>query len=170
MCLPHRDQDPVMILYAHYYLASDLMYSNYKKLVDKSNKSGGLSQDDKVQLSIFFCTWIGFLAVTSEGFKKLIVRKLLKENRPNEFEELIPKADSLGKLMNTHKDDLRRFRNNVFHLRENTEDFERFIDSQPNRLEWAEKLQATLGEFFSLYRVISQVHYAINNRKEELLL
>ncbi|MUJ39697.1 hypothetical protein [Aliivibrio fischeri] len=170
MCLPHRDQDPVMILYAHYYLASDLMYSNYKKKVDKNNKDGSLSQDDQVELSIYFCTWIGFLAVTSEGFKKLIVRKLLKEERPDEFEELIHMADDLGRLMNTYKDELRRFRNNVFHLRENTEDFERFIESQPNRLEWAEKLQVSFGEFFSLYRIISQVHYIKNNRKEELIL
>ena len=77
--LPHRDKDDVLTLYAHYFLASKLMLKNYKKLVAKRNQRSRLSQNDRVQLSIYFCTWLGFLAVTSEGFKKLGIRRLVKD-------------------------------------------------------------------------------------------
>ncbi|EHH1047092.1 hypothetical protein MA786_004739 [Vibrio parahaemolyticus] len=169
MELPHRDEDPLMILYARYYLASDLMYKNYRHLMDKSKKSGDLNRNDSVDMTLYFCSWVGFLGVTSEGFTKLIVRKCLKESRPSEFDELIPEADALGKLMNAHKDDLRRFRNTVFHMSEDVTDINRFFQRQPDRLAWAEELQLAFEKFFSSYRVLCQVHYAMNGRKSELL-
>lgn len=63
---------------------------------------------------------------------------LVKDDRPPEFSELIPKADELGKLVKKHGDALRKFRNNVFHLRENIEEIEGFFRERPNRVEWAE--------------------------------
>lgn len=166
--LPHRDKDAVLTLYAHYFLASELMLKNYKKLIAKSNQRSRLSQNDRVQLPIYFGTWLGFLAVTAEGFKKLGIRRLVKDARPPEFVELIPKADELGKRLKKHDDALRKFRNNVFHLRESTEEIERFFYEQPNRLKWAEELQAAFNKFFSTYRILCQVHYMIEDRKEEL--
>ena len=166
--LPHRDKDAVLTLYAHYFLASELMLKNYKKLIVKRNQRSRLSQNDRVQLSIYFCTWLGFLAVTAEGFKKLGIRRLVKDARPPEFVKLIPKADELGKLLKKHDDALRKFRNNVFHLRESSEEIERFFRERPNRLEWAEELQAAFNKFFSSYRILCQVHYVIESRKEEL--
>ena len=166
--LPHRDKDAVLTLYAHYFLASELMLKNYKKLIAKRKQRSRLSQNDRVQLSIYFSTWLGFLAVTAEGFKKLGIRRLVKDARPPEFVELIPKADELGKLLKKHDDALRKFRNNVFHLRESTEEIERFFREQPNRLEWAEELQAAFNKFFSAYRILCQVHYVIESREEEL--
>ena len=166
--LPHRDKDAVLKLYAHYFLASEVMLKNYKKLVAKWNQRSRLSQNDRVQLSIYFRTWLGFLAVTAEGFKKLAIRRVVKDARPPEFVELIPKADELGKLLKRHDDALRKFRNKVFHLRESTEEIERFFHEQPNRLEWAEELQVAFDQFFSNYRILCQVHYAIESRKEEL--
>ncbi len=166
--LPHRDKDAVLTLYAHYFLASELILKNYKKLIAKWNQRSRLSQNDRVQLSIYFCTWLGFLAVTAEGFKKLGIRRLVQDARPPEFVELIPKADELGKLLKKHDDALRKFRNNVFHLRESTEEIERFFHERPDRLEWAEELQAVFDQFFSTYRILCQVYYAIESRKEEL--
>ncbi len=166
--LPHKNKDAVLTLYAHYFLAGELMLKNYKKLANKKKQRNHLSQNDSVQLSVYFCTWLGFLAVTSEGFKKLGGRKLIEEYRPQEFIELIPKANELGQLLKMHGDVLRKFRNNVFHLRENTEEIERFFCEQPSRLEWAEDLQAAFNKFFSAYRILCQVHYLINGRKEEV--
>lgn len=166
--LPHRDKDAVLTLYAHYFLASELMLKNYKKLIAKWNQRNRLSQNDRVQLSIYFCIWLGLLAVTAEGFKKQGIRRLVQDARPPEIVELIPKADELGKLLKKHDDALRKFRNNVFHLRESTEEIERFFHERPNRLEWAEELQAVFGQFFSTYRILCQVHYAIKSRKEDL--
>jgi hypothetical protein len=165
--LPPRDKDAVLTLYAHYFLAAELMLKNYKKLLAKGNQRGRLSQNDRVQLSIYFGTWLGFLGVTAEGFKKLAVRKLVQDARPPDFVELVPRSDELGRLLKKHDDALRKFRNNVFHLRESPEEIERFFHEKPNRLEWAEELQAAFEQFFSNYRILCQVHYAIENRNED---
>ncbi|WP_459724420.1 hypothetical protein [Sideroxyarcus sp. TK5] len=166
--LPHRDDDAVLTLYAHYFLASELMLNNYKKLTKKWQQRGSLTPNNRVQLSIYFGTWLGFLAVTAEGFKKLAIRKLVQADRPPDFVELVPQADMLGSLLKKHDDALRRFRNTVFHLREDTQDIERFFNEQPNRLEWAEELQSAFDNFFSSYRILCQVHYVIENRSDEL--
>ncbi|MGE6380996.1 hypothetical protein ACQKCO_05075 [Shewanella baltica] len=164
LILPHRDSDPVLVLYAHYFTASDVMLKNYKKLINKNKQ---LNQNDRVELSIYFCTWIGFLGVTSEGFKKLRIRKLLEDQRPHEFKELISKANDLGKMMNTHGDELRKFRNKIFHLRDSTQELTQFLEKEPCRREWAQKLHVAFNDFFSEYRVLCQVHYVITNRHEE---
>lgn len=166
--LPQRDEDAVLTLYAHYFLAGELMLKNYKNLSEKWSKRGRLSQNDRVQLSVYFCTWLGFLGVTAEGFKKLGIRKLIQEARPSDFAELIPRVDQLGKLLKKHHDALRKFRNNVFHLRENTAEIEQFFREKPDRLGWAEELQAEFDQFFSNYRVLCQFYYVIENRKEEI--
>jgi len=166
--LPHRDKDAVLSLYAHYFLACELMLNNYKRLITKRNQRSRLNQNDDVQLSIYFCTWLGLLGVTAEGFKKLGIRRLVKDARPSDFVELIPKADELGKLLKKHDGALRKFRNNFFHLLESVEEIERLFYEQPNRLEWAEELQAAFNRFFSSYRILCQVHYVIENRKEEM--
>jgi hypothetical protein len=166
--LPQRDSDEVLTLYTHYFLAAELMFKNYKKLSAKWNQRGRQSQNDGVHNSIYFCTWLGFLAVTAEGFKKLAVRKLLRDARPPGFVELVPRADALGKLLKRNDDALRKFRNNIFHLRESHAEIERFLKELPNRLEWAEELHGAFSEFFSKYRILCQVHYLIENRNEEV--
>ncbi len=167
--LPHRDNDAILTLYAHYFLAGDLMYENHRKLTKNWERRGRLSNNNKVHLSIYFCTWLGFLAVTTEGFKKLGVRSLLHGNRPSEFVELIPHVESLGKTIKKHDDALRRFRNMVFHMRDSTENLERFFSERPDRLEWADTLHRAFAEFFSEYRVLCQVHYLVHHRDQELI-
>lgn len=166
--LPHRDTDAVLTLYAHYFLAANLMLKNYMKLRVKWNNRGQLSQNDRVQLSIYFCSWLGFLGVTAEGFKKLTIRKLVQENRPPDFNELVPLADQLGAMLKKHDDALRRFRNAVFHLRDSAEEVQRFFHDHPTRLIWAEELQQEFDNFFSNYRILCQVHYVHENRTNEL--
>ncbi len=75
--LPRRDQDPVLVLYAHYFLAANLMRENYKKLDVKWKRIGYLSPSDSSNLGIYISSWLGFLAVTCEGFEKLKIRLLL---------------------------------------------------------------------------------------------
>ena len=166
--LPHRDDDAVLTLYAHYFLASELMLNNYRKLTKKWQRRGRLTPNDRVQLPIYFCAWLGFLAVTAEGFNKLAIRKLVNTDRPPDFVELVPQADQLVGLLKKNDDALRKFRNTVFHLREDMKDIERFVHERPSRLEWAEKLQSELSNFFSSYRVLCQVHYIVENRSDEL--
>lgn len=166
--LPPRDSDAVLTLHAHYFSAAELMFENYKRLRARWDQRGRLGQNSRVQFSIYFCTWLGFLGVTAEGFKSLSVRRLILEARPESFAELVPAVDDLGKLLKMHDDALRKFRNNVFHLREDPDQIQRFFREQPSRLDWAEELQSAFSQFFSSYRVLCQVQYAIEGRRDEL--
>lgn len=95
--LPSQDHDPVLTLYAHYFLAADLMRSNYEKLEPKRKQRGRLSENENVNQGIYICTWLGLLGVTCEGFKKLRIPSLLETNRPDNFHELIPKTYAIGR-------------------------------------------------------------------------
>jgi hypothetical protein len=166
--LPNRDQDPVLTLYAHYFLAAELMRSNYAKLQSKLKRRGRLSRKDTVDQGIYFGTWLGFLGVTCEGFRKLRIRLLLQENRPEDFRELIPKSDAIGRVIKQHTDPLREFRNNVFHLRDDFGAIERSFANGSVRLRWAEELHTAFGDLFSEYRILCEVHYFIHNRPIEM--
>ena len=167
--LPNRDQDPVLTLYAHYFLAAELMRSNYAKLQSKLKLRGRLSRKDTVDQGIYFGTWLGFLGVTCEGFRKLRIRLLLQENRPEDFRELIPKCDAIGRVIKRHADQLRKFRNNVFHLRDDVGVIERFFANGPVRLRWAEELHTAFGDLFSEYRILCEVHYIMHDRTIEMV-
>ncbi len=166
--LPHRDQDPVLTLYAHYFLAAELMRANYVKLRAKGKQRGELNQNDAVDESIYFITWLGFLGVSCEGFRKVKMRLLLQNERPEEFHELIPKSDEIGMAMKRYADPLRKVRNNVFHLRDDIEAIELFFADEALRLPWAEELHAAFVQFFSDYRVLCEVHYMVNDRTSEM--
>ncbi len=166
--LPSRNRDPVLTLFAHYFEAADLMRENYEKLNKKWKKDGKLSHMNEVQNRIYFYSWIGFLAVTCEGFKNMHMRQLLMNDRPASFKELIPLCDALGKLIKAHWDPLREFRNNVFHLRASPEKIRNFFSKDVDRLSWARELHDTLERFFSDYRIKCEVHYAMNRRRGEL--
>ncbi|WP_404698683.1 hypothetical protein [Raoultella planticola] len=126
-----------------------------------------MSQREKFDMGIYLSTWLGFLGVVCEGFKSLNMRLLLDNERPREFKELLPISDSIGRLMKEHSNSLRIFRNNVFHLRENTGFIHHFFDKEVKRLPWAHELHIALSDFFSQYRIFCEVHYVINGRKGE---
>lgn len=165
--LPSRNQDRVFVLHSHYFQAADLMLENYEKLSKKWEKADRLSQCEKVNQRIYLSSWLGFLGVTCEGFRHLNMRLLLQNERPKHFKELIPIADDIGRLMKKHSDSLREFRNNVFHLRKNTEMVRQFFDHHSERLPWAHELHKALAGFFSKYRIQCEVHYFMHNRKGE---
>jgi hypothetical protein len=166
--LPRQDQDPVLVLYAHYFLAADLMQENYKNLDNKWEKRGRLSRNDNVKLGIYLSSWLGFLGVTCEGFNKLRMRLLLQENRPERFRKLISKSDSIGSMLKQHSDSLREFRNNVFHLRKDVEAIQQFFAKDAERLQWAGEIHTAIAEFFSDYRILCEVHYVIHGRRSEM--
>ncbi|CNL07916.1 Uncharacterised protein [Yersinia mollaretii] len=165
--LPGRNQDRILTLQIHYFQTAELMFEKYDRLNKKMYKNGHLSQREKNDMRIFLSTWLGFLGVVCEGVRKLNIRTLLINERPNDFKELLPISDGIGKLMKEHANPLRTFRNNVFHLRENTEFVHHFFDKQVERLPWARELHMALSEFFSQYRVYCEVHYVMNGRKGE---
>lgn len=167
--LPSQNHDMVMTLYAHYFEAADLMRENFEKLDAKLKKRGKLSRNDEVQNRIYFLTWLGFLWATCEGFtKKINMHRLLTDERPHNFKELLPESDALGKLIKAHFHPLREVRNNVFHLRDNPEKIRKFFSKEADRLSWALELHDALKRFFSNYRIQCAVHYAMNSRKGEL--
>jgi len=165
--LPHEDEDAVLTLYSHVFLAADLMLKNYKKLTDHWKKAGRLSKNREIEMRIYFATWLGYLAATGEGFQKLGMRKLLETGRPQEFSEVIEHSNRVGKILKMHHDALRHFRNDVFHLRESPDKLMAFFKSKPDRVKWAEELHASFEDFFSCYRISFAVHCALNGRTDE---
>jgi hypothetical protein len=166
--LPSRNQDLILSLYTHYFLAADLMLTNYQKLDRKLETSGKLSRKNEVDMRVYFFSWLGFLAVTCEGFKNMNVRELLTNDRPDSFKEMLAMSDALGKMIKIHWDPLREFRNNVFHLRKSSEKVRQFFSQGADRLTWSRELHQALHEFFSVYRISCEVHYMVNKRRGEM--
>lgn len=166
--LPPRDVDHVMVLYCHYFQTAELMLENYDNLHRKWKKNNSLSHRNMVNLRIYMSSWLGFLAVTCEGFENLRMRILLQNDRPTDFESLIPKSDAIGKLIKQHRKPLRDLRNITFHLRNDIEAVRRFFDPDEERLLWAREVHDAFEEFFSAYRFQCEVHYANSGRKGEL--
>jgi hypothetical protein len=165
--LPCRDRDRVLTLQIHYFETADLMFKKYDKLNERMKKKGLLNRQDKFEWRTYLVTWLGFLGVVCEGFRGLNIRLLLNNERPNTFQELLPISNEIGTLMKAHSDSLRKFRNNVFHMRENSDFLSHFFDKDVERLSWARELHTALSIFFSKYRVLCEVHYIRNGRKGE---
>lgn len=165
--LPTRNQDPVLVLQSHYFQSAELMLENYNKLSRKFNKIGRLSRREEIEMRIYLTTWLGFLGVVCEGVRKLKIHILLGSERPDIFKELLPLSDKIGQQMKEHSDSLRKFRNNVFHLRENTKLVRDFFDKRLDRIQWALELHMTLSKFFSQYKISCEIHYLRNGRKGE---
>lgn len=165
--LPIRNRDRVLILYFHYFETANLMFKSYNKINKEIDKGRHLSQKKAFDMRIYLFTWLGFLGVVCEGFKKLNMRNLLQSERPAEFKELLSMSDSIGKLMTEHSDSLRVFRNNIFHLRQDADFLHDFFARDVGRLTWAQELHKSLSCFFSQYRCCCEVHYVFNGRKGE---
>lgn len=165
--LPHRDSDAVQSLSAHYFLAADLMLANYDKLKVKFERNGRLSRNDEVNSSIYWATWIGYLGVMCESFRNLNMRRLLQNERPDEFLELVPQVDQILSNIQRHFDALRKFRNSVFHLRPNAIDMLAFLTDPIDRMSWARQLHGEFRELLSSYRILCEVHYLLNGRDAE---
>ncbi|MCF6759513.1 DUF6896 domain-containing protein [Pseudomonas fragi] len=165
--LPHREQDNVLTLQIHYFYATDLMLKNYDSLSSKWDKNQKLSRTDEVNFRIYMSSWLGFLAVTCEGYRKLNMYLLLNKERPADFQELVPRCNKLNSAINKHYDELRKFRNNVFHLRANTDDTLAFLALGEERISWAKSIHSDLKSFFSEYRILCECHYMFNGRRSE---
>jgi hypothetical protein len=165
--LPHKEQDNVLTLQIHYFYAADLMLKNYDSLSRKWDKNQKLSRNDEINFRIYMSSRLGFLAVTCEGYRKLNMYLLLNKERPFDFQELVPRCNKLNSAINKHYDDLRKFRNNVFHLRTSTDDTLAFLAPGVERLSWARSIHSDLKSFFSEYRIFCECHYMFNGRRSE---
>lgn len=165
--LPHREQDNVLTLEIHYFYAADLMLKNYDLLSSKWDKNQKLSRNDEVNFRIYMNSWLGFLAVTCEGYRKLSMYLLLNKERPADYQELVPRCNKLNSTISQHYDDLRKFRNNVFHLRTSMDDTLAFLARGEQRLSWARSIHRELQAFFSEYRILCECHYILNSRRSE---
>ncbi|QXI26366.1 DUF6896 domain-containing protein [Pseudomonas vanderleydeniana] len=167
--LPHRDMDEVLTLNIHYFYSAELMLKNLDLLVAKRKKHKKLSFSEKVNYRIYMSSWLGYLAVTCEGYRSLSMYLLLNDRRPVEYRDLIPECNALNSSIAEHYHALRKYRNNVFHLRESVEDTLGFISSD-ERISWARKIHGELKSFFSNYRVLCEFYYILNERSSEASL
>lgn len=166
--LPARNLDMVLVLHSQYFQAAELMLENFENLYRGWKKKNSLSHRKFVDLRIYQSSWLGFLAVTCEGFEKLGMHRLLQNSRPAAFEALIPKSDPIGRLIKRHRSPLREFRNNTFHLREDPEAIRSFFEPDAGRLLWARDLHDAFKDFFSAYRLECEIHYSSNGRWGEV--
>lgn len=167
--LPHRDKDKILTLYSHYFQYADLMLENYNNTKIKINKKGKMSSKDKIEKNIYLLSWLSFLAVTCEGFKKLKVRIILLCERPKEFQNICQNSDYLNKTINVHYDELRKLRNSVFHLRDSTKAIKEFLTDE-ERLGWALLLHKRFELFFKEYWMLCEAEYFTSNRLEESII
>lgn len=166
--LPLKNKDPILTLHAQQFQAADLMRKNYEKIIEKLKKYDRLSMNDKINAGIYLSTWLGFLRVTCEGFFTLKIRKLLQEERPGAFGEIVAQHDVVLKLEKRHRDALRDFRNNTFHPQRDVQVKREFFDSEKGRIPWAHELHNEVAQFFSSYRIQCEVHYFVQGRLSEL--
>lgn len=166
--LPLKNKDPILTLHAQQFQAADLMRKNYEKIIEKLKKRDHLSLNEKINAGIYLSTWLGFLRVTCEGFFTLQIRRLLREERPEEFGEIVAQHDVVLKLEKQHRDALREFRNNTFHPQRDIQVRREFFDSEKGRIPWAHELHNEVAQFFSSYRIQCEVHYFVQGRLSEL--
>lgn len=165
--LPSRYDDKVLVLYSHYFQAAELMRENYGKIEKKEIDKHFLSKKDDVDAGIYLSAWLGFLGVSCEGFRSLNMRFLLTEQRPESFGKLIPLSDGIGRKMKIYTNELRRLRNDIFHLRDGLSAIHDFFGDHKNCIPWAKELHEDLKNFFSHYHVCCEVHYVIHGRVGE---
>lgn len=166
--LPLKNKDPILALHAHQFQAADLMMRNYEKIMDKWERYDRVSLNEKINAGIYLSTWLGFLRVTCEGFFSLQIRRLLQEERPEGFGEVVEQHDAVLKLEKQHRDALREFRNNTFHPQRDLQIRRDFFDSEKSRIPWAHELHNEVAQFFSSYRIQCEVHYFVQGRLSEL--
>jgi hypothetical protein len=165
--LPPIDKDIILTIHSHNFLPANLMRQNYQGLDSRWDDFGRLSGDEEVNYRIYLFTWLGFLFETCKWFKKKNIRRLLRDERPEMFRELTDLAESVIKMASSHECYLQDFRNNVFHF-PTSEAVHDYFDKQDERLLWSHELHEIFSTFFSRYRVLCTVHYALNGRKGEL--
>ncbi|WP_254460338.1 DUF6896 domain-containing protein [Xanthomonas sacchari] len=168
--LPPRNLDSVLLLNDDYFQVADLMFLNCGKLLRKWDKDGHLSGERLIDARIYLRSWLGFLAVTCEGFESLGMRRLLRDERPLSFGELTTKSDAVGSLIKEHRKPLWELRNKTFHLRKDADAIRKFFLPGAGRIPWARELHQAFKEFFSNYRVECEVHYILNGRRGEVSL
>ncbi len=157
--LPHRDQDSIQLLSSQCFESADLMFEHYKVINLMWEKKGRLGGTNGVKFRIYLLSWLGYLNETAEGFRKMNMRLLLEHKRPTNFAELIPELNKVGSLRKKYDDDLRKLRNDTFHLRASDESITRFFADDGERMKWATELHAAFASFFSNYRVLAEVEY-----------
>lgn len=173
--LPHIDDDPIMRLYAHYFLHSEFILECAKDIERKTrkNKTSKVKSDTACKYSSLMTQWLATLYVVVDGFdeikieEELFMRPKTINGKPSGFQEITDKSNYIKSIYCIHKDDLRIFRNGVFHFQKNSSKLTQLFDANRGIILWAEDLHAQFRDFFSEYRIVCSVYCAINGRREE---
>lgn len=175
--LPHRDKDPIMRLYSHYFMHSDFILSCAKEVEKKAKKSktGKVRSETLFKYVALRIHWLATLYVVIDAFEEMeFGKELLK--RPEEFSKHPTKTTGFHEILLTfnntrniyleHKDHLKKFRNGVFHFQDDARKLTQLFDSNRNIIQWAENLHKSIGVIFSEYRSARAVYCAMEGRDE----
>jgi len=124
-----KENNPVWTLFFAYFVPCDLIHQHYQRMVPRFYDP----ETQEAAAQEFFAyihLWLSLLYVVADGFKEL---------------KLSDAAAS--PIIDAHLDELRVFRNQVFHFQKKTYKREQFHGV--DQFNWAEKLHTAFQKFFT---------------------
>ena len=123
-----KDQNPLWMLFVAHFAPCELIFQHYKQT--KTMFFDTRTQAEVGQAFIAYThLWMALLFVVAEAFKEL------KLNDP-----------TITPLIDQHLDDLRVFRNSVFHFQKDDRKRAQFHDV--NKFNWAQQLHVAFQRYF----------------------
>jgi len=119
-------------LYIIYFKPCDVFYMHHRRVKPEFFAGGVQAIAVGVEFMTFTQYWLASLFVVSEGW------------RESKFS-----SGGIDAIINAHWDDLRRFRNFVFHFQMSDDKHEGFLD--PEKFNWAEQLHAQLRSYLEAH-------------------
>jgi hypothetical protein len=164
--LPHRDLDPVMRLFAHYFEPATLMLEQFLKLDEKAAIGKGLPRSKVLERRYFLMFWLAGLYVVMEGIETLPLGAVLA-TRPLDIPDIAERIPPLMESFAEHRNSLRLLRNAQAHYQETPKKHVQFFDDRA-RLTWAMTIHRQIAKIFSEYRIGCAVVCMIAGRKGEI--
>jgi hypothetical protein len=120
--------DPRWMLFIAHFVQCELIYQHY--LLAKAQFLNPITQSQAARTFIAYThIWMALLYVVAEGFKELNL-----------------KDSHIISIIDVHLDDLRVFRNSVFHFQKDDRKRDQFHDA--NKFNWAQELHIALQSYF----------------------
>ena len=133
---PDKDDSlTVFRLGAFHFYPAKVMHDHLHRVIHNHQRAWKKNKDKIFrEIFVYLNYWLATLYIVAEGFFEL---KL--------------KDDIIERIIHEHLDDLRRFRNAMFHLQRTNQKHNVFIDRDLKKILWAEELFFEFQDFFTRY-------------------
>ena len=124
-----KERNPVWMLFVAHFVPCDIIYQHYQQI--KPLFFAPRTQDQVGQQFLAYThLWMALLYVVADGFKELGLSD-----------------PTLSPIIDLHLDDLRIFRNSVFHFQKDDRKRVQFHDA--DKFNWAQDLHVAFQRFFT---------------------